>query len=113
MAPELLDAQHAGEALKLWLATLQSVKENRQSEFKIRRLRRFLLRIILFTRSVGRAYVPGVDGALGDPGVLSGLRRYHVAEIELRIGPDDVRRQRLLVKIKAVQHIVRTRISFG
>jgi predicted dehydrogenase len=29
VAPELLDAQHAGEALKLSLATLQSVKENR------------------------------------------------------------------------------------
>ncbi len=28
MTPELLDAQHAGEALKLSLATLQSVKED-------------------------------------------------------------------------------------
>jgi predicted dehydrogenase len=42
VAPELLDAQHAGEALKLSLATLQSVKENRAVRFKIRRLLRFL-----------------------------------------------------------------------
>jgi hypothetical protein len=65
-----------------------------------------------YERPTHRLTIPALTAFSAIPG-LSGLRRYHVAEIELRIGPDDVRRQRLLVKIEAVQHIVRVRISFG